>query len=202
MSKLIIVGAGGHGKVVYDIAHNSQRFSEIYFLDDDAAKREFYGASIIGNSDDAISHVYDSSFVVAIGNNVVRSKIQKKLEDIGARIVSFIHETAVISNSVSVGKGSVIMPMVVINADTIIGDGCIINTACVIEHDSSIGDFSHISPNATICGTVSVGKYTWVGAGATIINNKKICDDIIISANSTVIRDIFQKGIVYTGIVK
>lgn len=200
MNKLLIIGAGGHGKVVYDIAESTKRFDEICFLDD-AVKGIFYKSRVVGTVDDINKYSNDYSFIVAIGNNKVRRSLQEVLKKQQAKIETLIHCSAVISSSVVIGQGTVVMPNVVVNADTKISEGCIVNTASIVEHDCNIGNFCHISPNVTICGTVSVGESTWVGAGATIINNISICSDVIVGAGSIVLKSIFHLG-TYKGFVK
>lgn len=202
MNKLIIAGAGGHGKVVYDVAESMNEFDEIYFIDDDSSLLgHFYKSEVIGISANIDKYINDSSFIVAIGANYVRAKIQNELESKGAKIATLIHDKAIVTNSSNIGVGSVIMPNVVINADAKIGKGVILNTASIIEHDCNVGDFCHISPKATVCGTVNIGKNSWIGAGATVINNLSICDGVVIGAGSVVLRDV-KKSSAYVGVVK
>ncbi|MGQ4001543.1 acetyltransferase [Francisellaceae bacterium CB299] len=202
MKNLLIIGAGGHGKVVYDIAESTCRFASIFFLDDGVSIGKFYKSEIIGSSLDINKYRDDYSFIVAVGSNAIREKIQSKLIDIhNARIETLVHSSAVILTSAKIGVGTVVMPNVVVNSDTKIGKGAILNTASVIEHDCNIGKFCHISPNATVCGTVDIGDKSWIGAGATIINNLNICDDAIIGAGSVVVKNVV-KSAVYTGLVK
>ncbi|QIW11085.1 acetyltransferase [Francisella sp. LA112445] len=198
MNKLLIIGAGGHGKVVYDIAESTKRFDEICFLDD-AATGAFYKSEIIGSSLDVDKYKEECSFIVAVGSNAVRKKVQSRV--VRDKLETIIHPTAIISDSAKIGKGTIIMSGVVVNADAKIGDGVIVNTASVIEHDSSIGDFCHISPNATICGTVNMAQNTWIGAGSTVINNINICADVVVGAGSVVVSDINNKG-TYKSIIK
>jgi acetyltransferase EpsM len=199
--KLIIIGAGGHGKVVYDIAESMNIFSKIYFVDDAVLKGSFYKSEVIGTSLDIHKYKNDFNFIIAVGSNSIRTKLQGKLEKSKFEIATLIHDRAIISSKANIGVGTVIMPNVVVNADTRIGSGVILNTSSVIEHDCNIGDFCHISPHATICGTVNVGKHSWIGAGVTVINNLTICDDVIVGAGSVVVRDIYISDS-YVGIVK
>jgi acetyltransferase EpsM len=200
MNKLLIIGAGGHGKVVYDIAESTKRFDDIYFLDD-AITGTFYKSEVVGTSIDIDKYINDFSFIVAIGSNSIRAKVQNELESIEAKITTLIHHRAVVTDSSNIGVGSVIMSNVVVNADSKIGKGVILNTASVVEHDCRVGDFCHISPNATICGIVNIGKNSWVGAGATVINNLNICENVVIGAGSVVLRTLNKSG-TYVGVVK
>lgn len=197
MKELIIIGAGGHGKVIADIAY-SNGYKEISFIDD--TKKSFDNYQVVGTTKDIDK--FDSNkyeFIIAIGNNKIRKKIQKKLISKGLNVTTLIHPSAVISPSVIIRKGTVIMANCVINAGSIIGEGCIINTASTIDHDCIIHDYVHISPGVHIAGTVEIKERTWIGIGSSIKNNIKICEDCIFGAGSVVIKDIFNSG-TYVGI--
>lgn len=192
MEKLIIIGAGGHGRVVSETA-KLNGYKEIDFLDDTDKQ------TAVGKVSDFTKYIDEADFIVAIGNNTVRMKIQSDLKKNGANIASLIHPNAIVSQSVSIGKGTVVMAGAVINAGAAIGDGAIINTCASVDHDCRIGNFTHISVGARICGTVAIGNCTWIGAGTTVINNIKICDECLIGAGAVVIENIDKNG-AYVGV--
>ncbi len=196
MNKLIIVGAGGHGKAVADLALKNG-YTDIAFVDDRAAG-ECMGFPIIGTCDD-LEKQNDgkTDFVIAIGRNETRKAIAEAHD---VNWVTIIHPTAVIAVHVSIGKGTVVMAGAVVNTCAEIGEHCIINTAAVVEHDNTIGDFVHISPGVKLSGAVSVGCCTWIGIGACVINNLSICGDVVVGAGSVVVKDIKIAG-TYYGIV-
>lgn len=196
--KLIIIGAGGHGKVVADIAINMNTYKEIFFLDD-LATGNVMGIEVLGKSDDYMKWITEADYFVAIGNSKVRQEFLDKLEGAGASIATLVHPRATIGAHVEMGKGTATMAGAVINPDTKIGRGVIINTACSIDHDNVISDYCHISVGAHLAGTVKVGKHTMVGAGATIINNVEICEGVLIGAGATVIKSINEEG-TYVGV--
>lgn len=188
--EVIIIGAGGHGKVIADIVFKSgDNFKG--FLDDDLSKEY-----VIGKIIDCKKY-QDCYFVIGIGNNKVRETIAQEYNFL--KFYSAIHPTAVIANDVNIGNGSVIMPNAVINANSKIGNHCIINTASVVEHDCVIDDFAHISPNATLCGTVRIGRETHIGAGAVIKNNITICENVTVGIAAAIVKDIDKPGI-YIGV--
>lgn len=187
MKKLIIIGAGGHGKVCADIAKIIGY--NVYFLDDNQKAN----LNIIGNISEYTKYL-DCDFFVAIGNNTIRRKIFTEIFENNGNIISLIHPQSVLSASVTIGKGSVVMPGVVINSCTEVGIGAIINTCSSVDHDCTIGNFSHISVGAHIAGTVSVASEVFVGAGATIINNVSICSNCTIGAGAVVVGDITDSG--------
>lgn len=191
--KLLIIGAGGHGKVVADVALSTGKYTEISFLDDTQKEFTF---PIIGKLCEAVKYLNTHDFFVAIGNASVRKKIMKSLN---AEYVTLIHKSAVIGTNVEIGKGTVVMPGAIINACTSIGCGVIVNTSSSIDHDCVIGDYCHISVGAHLCGTVNVEDMTWIGAGATISNNISVCDNCMIGAGAVVVKDIKEKG-TYVGV--
>lgn len=198
MNKLIIIGAGGHGRVVADVASRTKRWSLISFLDDNFMGKCINGFEVI----DSIQNYerWDNSydFFVAIGDNSNRKKF---VEEIGRerKIVSIIDPSAIISSHVIIGKGTIIMPNAIINCNVSIGQGCIINSAALIEHDCRISDFSHISPSVALAGNVFIGYNSWIGIGTIVKNNVEICDNVTTGAGSVVVNNISDPGI-YIGI--
>lgn len=197
--KLLIIGAGGHGRVVAEIAMKMERWKEISFLDDDENVKPFLGCQLIGKSYEWVDYISDYDIFVAIGNNNTREKIQKQLEEAGASIPILIHPSAIIGKCVEIGKGSAIMAGTVINCCTIIGKGCIINTGSTIDHDNKIENYVHISPGVHTAGMVQIGKGTWLGIGSTISNNINIRGSCTVGAGAVVVKDISEAGI-YVGV--
>lgn len=193
MSKfLIIVGAGGHGKVAADTALKVG-YENIIFFDSNNSIKECVGFPVLGKSD--MTEKYKCwDFFVAIGNADKRQEISEILNEKECNIVSLIHPNAVISRRVKIGKGTAVMASAVINSDAVIGDGCIINTSTSIDHDCVVEDYAHISVGAHLAGSVYVGQRTWIGAGATVSNNVVICPACMIGAGAVVIGDINESG--------
>lgn len=195
--KLIIIGAGGHGRVVADVAKLCG-YSEISFLDDSfgTATAE---CSVVGKVCAANKYYCTHDFFVAIGNSEVRERIMNEIKSEGGSFATLMHPSAVIGSNVEIGRGSVVMAGVVINAGAVIGEGVIINTSSSVDHDSRIGDYVHVSVGAHLAGTVEVGKRTMIGAGATVINNIDICEDCMVGAGAVVVRNIKNSG-TYIGV--
>ena len=197
MDKLVIIGAGGHGKVIADIAEKLG-YTDIVFLDDDPTVESCGNYKVVGECKSALSYK-NADFIVAIGNAKIRRKIQSELIEMGLHIVSLIHPSAVIASNVKIGVGTVVVAGTVINPCTEIGQGCIINTCASVDHDCRLGDYVHVSVGAHVAGTVTIGDSTWVGAGATISNNIEIVDACMIGAGAVVIADISEPG-TYIGV--
>ncbi len=195
MNKLIIIGAGGHGKVVADLALKN-RYRDICFLDD-SVKGEYIGFPVIGTVSDIMKYNDGKTdFLIGIGSNSVRKRIVEKYS---VNWITLIHPSAQIGLNVTVGKGSVVMAGAVINACATVGEHCIINTAAVVEHDNIIGNFAHISPAAALGGTVRVGEETHIGIGAAVINNIDICDRAVVGGGAVVVKNIDCPG-TYVGV--
>ena len=192
MKQLIIIGAGGHGRVVKDIIQN--KYDNIIFLDDDSNNKLALGPISLHKN-----YLLDSDFFIAIGNNELREKIFNEISSNKGNIISVISDTAKIGDNVTIGKNVVIMHYAVINNGSIIEDGSIINTYSSVDHDCVIGNFSHVAVGAHLAGTVKIGKRVFIGTNAGIINNINIIDNTIIGSGANVIKDINEAGI-YVGV--
>lgn len=201
MSRLLIIGAGGHGRVVCDAASLTHRYSEIAFLDDRFGSMDdpFPDHPLIGRASDAFALSRETEFIVAIGNNGIRERVMDQLAQAGLTLATVIHPAAVIGRSVTVREGTVIMAGAVVQTGAHIGRGCILNTASSVDHDDVIGDFTHISVGAHLCGTVTVGKGCFVCTGSTVINNINVCGGTILGAGSVTVCDITEPG-TYVGV--
>nr|WP_051527119.1 acetyltransferase [[Eubacterium] cellulosolvens] len=193
-NRLIIIGAGGHGKVVADIAKR-KGYEDIVFLDNDTSVKECFGYPVIGP--DTRDRELEGDLFVAVGNPFIRMKLMERNKE--RSFPTLIHPDAVIADDTEIGGGTVVMAGTVVNPGTKIGMGCIVNTSASVDHDCIVGDYSHISVGAHLCGTVKIGNRVWVGAGATVSNNVNICPDITIGAGAVVIHNIEEKGI-YIGV--
>ena len=199
MRDLIIIGAGGHGKVVADTARASEIWQKISFLDDQyPEKNDVIGFGIVGklNEIDNINKE-TTDIIVALGDNEKRLSLIQKYREQGYKLPDLIHPTAVISSSVEMNGATVIFPGAIVNAETNIGIGCIVNTAVSIDHDCVIKDGVHISPGSHLGGNVTVGRNTWIGVGTAVINNINIGDSVVVGAGSVVISNIEDNVVVY-----
>ena len=195
MNRLIIIGAGGHGKVIADAALKNG-YTNICYIDDHATG-DVMGFPIIGTSAD-IERLNDgiAEFIIGIGNNAVRKAI---VEEYNVNWVSIVHPSAQIAFNAEIGKGTAIMANAVVNVCAKVGEHCIINTGAIVEHDNVIENYAHISPNVALGGTVRIGSLTHVGIGATVKNNTEICSDCTIGAGAVVVKNIKEPG-TYVGV--
>ena len=192
--KVVIIGAGGHGRVIADIVSLSGDVV-LGFLDDNDPS-EFPNITILGKLTDIERFKQEASFIVGIGNNQLRKQI---METFDVDWYTAIHPTAVITSDVVIGEGTAIMANAVINTGSKLGRGVIVNTAATVDHDNVLEDYVHISPGVHLGGTVHIGSETWIGIGAVVINNVDICGECIVGAGALVILPIMLKG-VYIGV--
>lgn len=184
---MYLYGAGGHAKVIIDIlTKNKVDIKGIY--DDNNEINEISGHPVLNTQ-----HI-QGPLVISIGNNQIRKRLADTLK-INFAIVK--DKSAIISSSVEVGEGSVIVQGTIIQTNTKIGRHCIINTGSKIDHECRVGDFVHISPGTTLCGDVQVNEGSWIGAGSVILPGITIGKWSIIGAGSVVTRDIPDNVIAY-----
>lgn len=195
--RLVIIGAGGHGKVVAECAKRTEKYTEILLLDDQKVNQTILDFKVVGQINTYKDYLKDSDFIVAIGNNKLRQDLQTELEANNASLATIIDPSAIISDYTTISKGTCIMPGVVVNAVASIGKGCIINTSSVIEHDVCVGDFTHIAPGAKLAGGVHIGDVCWIGINCSILQNVIINKNIVLGANSLVTKDLQVSGIYY-----
>ena len=172
---LYIYGGGGHGRVVADLARMAG-YRNICFLDD-TGSRKF---------DERLPK---GDIIVAVGDNAVRERLCRRVTVAGFHLINLVHPSAVISPSVTLGIGVVVMPLAVINADARVGDGAIINTAVVVEHDCMIGAYAHVCPRVALAGNVAVGERVQIGIGSCVIQGLSIGAGSIVGAGSVVVKN-------------
>ena len=183
MTKLLIIGAGGHGKVVADTAEASG-YSNIAFLDQIWPEHTKNGRwKVIGKP-----ALIDGQMFCAVGKNDIRARIFEEYHLNNGPIL--IHPSVILSPTVKMGPGALVVAGSIVNADTSIGRGAILNTACSVDHDCLIGDFVHISPGAHLAGDVHVGDGTWIGIGAVVREGVRIGKNVIVAAGAAIISDI------------
>lgn len=177
---MILYGASGHGKVVYETLAGDVQ----HFFDDNEEITIFMGAETSKYNREIL---VEQEVVITIGDNTLRNKIAKKVRHSFGIVVA---ESAEISPSAQVGEGSQILQGAIVQAASIIGKHSIINTGASVDHDCKIGDFCHIAPQTTLCGNVTVGEGTLIGAGSVVVPGITIGKWCTIGAGTVVINDI------------
>ena len=203
MRKLIIWGAGGHAKVVLDVARAMGEFAEIVLLDDDVKKRGtlFCECPIAGDAEQLpfLAKRDYRLFVAAIGENRTRARCYQRAVAQGFTPVTLVHPAAVISPSAGIGRGTVIMPRAVVNANARVGENVIVNTAAVIEHDCVIGDHVHVSPGAIAAGGTRIGAYAQLGLSAVLLPGTEVGEGAMVGAGAVVLESV-PPGVTAVGV--
>lgn len=192
MTRLVIVGAGGHGAVVAEAAISSGEWSSIGFLDDMIESNEVVvECPVIGETalwPDLINK--DCHFFVAVGDNQKRDEILSQIEERDGMLAMISHSAAVISPSSSIEAATFIAAGAIIGARATIGRGAIVNTGASIDHDCVVGRAVHISPGAHVAGNVTIGCKSWIGVGASVREEICIGRNTRVGAGAAVVSDV------------
>jgi len=190
MPSLVICGAGGHAKVVADVAR-SAGWTVAGFLDDlhpERAGEEFCGARILDPKELLMSGA--PAIALGIGHCATRLRRAKQLLDQGCSAPVLAHPRAIVAQSVVLGHGSQVIAGAVLNPDAKLGMAVIVNTGATVDHDCVIGDGVHLAPGVHLAGNVTVGEGTFIGIGAVAKPGILIGRNCVIGAGSVIIGDI------------
>jgi len=199
--KLLILGAGGHGKVVGESARASGGWSELLFFDDRWPSLEFCGPwPVVGTGAMLVGEIgAGCQAFVAIGHCMTRLSWLRRFRAAGVKIAVVAHPSAVISTGTLIEEGCFLAPCAVLNIGSRVGLGCIINTSATIDHDCRLGDGVHVCPGANLGGEVNVGDASWVGIGSAIRHGLNIGSGVTIGAGAAVVADVAD-GLTVVGV--
>lgn len=191
---IIILGAGGHGRVILDIIRAAKIHKPIGFLDNnpDLHGRRVDGLPVLGgieNLPDVKKHGVTGA-IVAIGDNGLRRSFGEIIEQGELQLISVIHPSAQIASNATIGKGVVIAAGALVCAHCQIGDYAILNTGCIIDHESMIGTSAHICPGVRLAGHVVVESGAFIGIGATVVQNVRVGFEAVVGAGAVVIEEV------------
>jgi len=201
MSGLLVVGAGGHGKVVAETAQAMGTWKDIAFIDDRYPELQRSLSIPVVSGIDNIPE-FRAAFpdiIVAVGDARTRLNLLQRFADAGFRLPSLIHPSAWVSPSARLGEGSVVFAQAAVNADAHIGMGVIINTGATVDHDCMIGDGVHVCPGVHLAGEVYVGEKSWIGIGASVIQQIRIGAGVTVGAGAVVVDDA-RDGVTVAGV--
>jgi len=194
---VIILGAGGHAKVLIDALRvQSAELLGIADADPDKKGQMLLGVPVLGGDDEVMKYPAEKiKLVSGIGSvrvNPLRRKLFEYFKSEGYQFASVTHPSAIIARDVVLSEGVQIMAGAVIQAGCHVGINAIINTGAVVDHDCSIGDHAHIAPGVTLSGGVVVGENAHVGTGATVIQGVRIGRNSLVAAGAVVIHDVAE----------
>jgi len=201
MNQLLILGAGGHGKVIADTAEACAAWRQIAFLDDrHAALDGTMRWPVLAGIQEAQRFVSEyADAIVAVGDCEMRLAWLDMLAAQGFCLPPLIHPAAWVSPGASLQDGCVVMANATVQTDTELGRGCIVNTAANIDHDCKLGDGVHVCPGASLGGDVNVGGGSWLGIGCSVIQGIRIGEHVKVAAGAAVINDIAD-GLTVAGV--
>lgn len=198
---VLIIGAGGHGKVVLEILRLSRRVRVVGFLDADEslAGKRVAGVKVMGpvNLLPKFRRKKIKTAIVAIGDNRARLQYMAAAREAGFKLINAIHPRAIVSKSARLGENVVLAGGSVVCAEAQIGDGAIVNTSAVVDHECVVGPAAHICPTAALAGRVRVGEGAFIGLGAKVIQCLSIGAWTTVGAGAVVIADLpdFAKAV-------
>jgi UDP-perosamine 4-acetyltransferase len=183
--RLLVIGAGGHAKVVIDAAR-AAGFDVVGIVGREIDPAELLGIPVVRDPDEVAA----DGFIVAIGDNAARAEVFASWLASGLEPATVVHPSAVIAPGARIGRGAFVAPGVVVNIDAQIGENAILNTGCSVDHDVVIGPHAHIGPRAALCGGVTVGEGALVGVGSCAIPLAAIGPWAIVGAGAAVTDDV------------
>ena len=189
--RLVIIGSGGHAKVIVEIFEESAAYDIVGYTSLSAVVPLFHYPYL--GADDALPALFASGVThafPAIGSNRIRHRKLTELRALGFTLPNAISRHAIVSLRTTFGSGIAIMPNAIVNVDSFLGDGAILNTACSVDHDGRIGTCAHIAPGAHLAGNVTVGDGAFLAAGSIAVPGMRIGAWATVGAGAVVIRDI------------
>jgi sugar O-acyltransferase (sialic acid O-acetyltransferase NeuD family) len=200
-SRIAVLGAGGHGKVVADVAM-SAGLEVVAFLDDSPAKvgTRIWDVPVLSWAEFVAGPLRGATAIaLAFGDNRRRERSGERVRADGLDLATLVHPRAAVARTARLGPGTVVMAGAAVNPDAVVGAGCIVNTGAVVEHDCLVGDFAHLSPNAALGGGAQVGARTHLGLGAVALPLVRIGADVRVGAGAVVHRDVAD-GLTVVGV--
>lgn len=193
--RCLILGCGGHGRVVLDILNNAGTNEVVGFVDSnpDMVGRRIDGIPVLGQPDElqTIRDQYNVDHaVVAVGDNGARRALADHLDGLGFALINAVHPSANVARNASLGRNIVVAAGALVCAHCQIGDSVILNTGCIVDHESLIGTATHVCPGARLAGRVTIESGAFVGIGATIIQSIRVGYEAKVGAGAVVVRDV------------
>lgn len=186
----VIIGAGGHGKVVLDILQTEGKHRVVGFLDADAslAGTTVAGVPVIGGINQLLRLKSQKvrAALIAIGDNRVRRQYAREAIDAGLELITAVHPRASVARSATIGRNVVIAMNASVCADARIGDSAVVNTAAIVDHECVVGEAVHVCPGAALAGRVRVDELAFIGMGARIIQCLTIGARSVVGAGAVV----------------
>lgn len=200
-TRVLILGAGGHGRVVLDILLQARQYDVVGLLDSnpDIHGRRVDGIPVRGGIDELekiSARLNVRGVIIAIGDNGVRRGLARQIEQTGLELINAVHPSVTLAYNATIGRNVVIAAGAVVCANCQIGDSVILNTGCIIDHQTMIGEGTHICPGVRIAGRVKVEPGVFVGIGATVVPKVTLGCESIVGAGAVVLEDVLPMATV------
>lgn len=195
MTRILIVGAGGHAQVIADLILSLARVGEdvalVGFVDDDPQLFgcEYLGAKVWGATANT-KNIQHDALIIGIGDNAVRARLYQHFRSAGEKLINLIHPRATLATDVQVEAGTVVFAGAVINTGSIVGSNVIVNTGATVDHHARIGAHCHIAPGVHLGGAVTLGEGVFLGIGSNVVPNRSIGEWTIVGAGAVIIHDL------------
>jgi sugar O-acyltransferase (sialic acid O-acetyltransferase NeuD family) len=198
--RLVILGAGGHGRAVVELLRDLGAYA-IAGVVDAAVPRgaEVLGVPVLGTEEAALAALLAAGVrlaCVAIGDNAVREEAAARLVARGFALPALMHPSVLRARSAAVEEGAVVMPRAVLGAGARVGRLAIVNTGAIVEHDVAVGAAAHVGPGAVLPGGVRVGPRALIGAGAACRPYAAIGAGAIVGVGAAVVEDVPEGAVV------
>ncbi len=196
MRSIVIIGAGGHGKVVADIVERQGRYSIAGWVDSGREPgQRFCGYAVLGPVEelpDLATRYPVAGAILAIGKNYDRRAVAERLtlEAPDLRFITAVHPSAAVGRGATLGPGTVVMAQAVVNSDAEVGAHCILNTGSSLDHDCRMDDFASLAPGVAVGGNVSIGTCSAVSIGASVLHRVTIGEHTVVGAGAVVLKDL------------
>ena len=200
--KVIIVGDGGHAKVVIDILQELDKYDLIGVTSKLNDKKVFYGLPVLG-TDEVLSYYFNKGIKnIALGiggfkDNILRTNLFRKYSMEGYNIINAIHPKAIISKSVKFGTGVVVFAGAILSSEVVLGNNVIVATGATIDHETIIEDNCLISAGVTIGGNTIIGNGSLCALGSKVISGVIIESNVLIAAGAVVVNNIAYNSKVF-----
>ncbi|MBE9603936.1 acetyltransferase [Acetobacteraceae bacterium H6797] len=192
MPPLLIIGAGGHGRVVLELIRALGHHEARGFIDDAPRAEAILGLPVLGGTAllprlraEGLAHAF-----TAIGDNATRQRLAETLAGLGFTQPALAHPTAFIAPSARLAPGALVMARAILGTEATLEEAAILNSGAIAEHDARLRRACHVAPGCTLAGNVTIGPRALIGAGSTIIPGIAIGEDALVAAGATVTRDI------------
>lgn len=202
-SRLAIVGAAGHGRVVLDVVIQAGMYDIVGFLDSGRPTGPVHGGMpVLGRPEDVAELATANRItdcLVAIGHNWTRRLCADRIAVLcrELRFPTVVHPSAVVASDVVLGEGTVVMAGAILSPGCVIGRHCIVNSGSQLDHDSQMGDFSSLAPGVVTGGNVVIGAGSAICLGAIVIHGIRIGSDVVLGAGALALSDLPDSCIAY-----